>query len=94
MLRNLPLTVHLVEGDPLDVVAIAPDVIRWERAADRRVSDLAEGVALDDLARIAYYALKREGRIEGTAKYERWIDQVSWVDEAGGDAVDPTSAGA
>lgn len=93
-IRSLPLLVHLADVDePVEVVAIAPDVIRWERVTGRKVSDLADGVGMDDLARLAYYALSRTGRIDPPQKYERWFDSVEWVADLDPEPVDPTPPG-
>lgn len=94
-IRSLPLLVHL-DGvdDPVEVTAIAPDIIRWERATGRKVSDLADGVGMDDLARLAFHALTRTGQIDPPAKYDRWFDTVAWVADLDPDEpTDPTRPG-
>lgn len=96
-LRNLPLTVYYTgDGetapDPVSLVAIAPDIIRWERNTGKAVSDLSTRVAMDDLVHIAYYAAKRTGHTD-EAKLERWSAGVAWVDDDEPDEVDPTPPG-
>lgn len=93
MIRNLTLDVYYAGQDgPVRVVATAPDVIRWERATDSQVSDLARGAALDDFAHLAFFALKRTGRTEHT-KLDRWLDEVEWIDPGVEEDADPTPPG-
>ncbi|MFP4150047.1 MAG: hypothetical protein ACLFUG_11420 [Nitriliruptoraceae bacterium] len=93
MIRNLTLDVYYVGRDePVRTVATAPDIIRWERATDSQVSDLARGAALDDLAHLAYFSLKRTGRTD-QAKLDGWLAEVEWIEPVLEEAADPTRPG-
>lgn len=46
-----------------ETVAIVADFVAWERKFKRKASDLASGVAVEDLAFLAWSAFRRQGEV-------------------------------
>ena len=64
------------EGITLEVVALPPDFIAWERHAKRRMSDLADGLGMEDMAFLAWSALRRRSS-EPRPPFDVWIQHLS-----------------
>jgi hypothetical protein len=72
------LNITTTDGELIEVIAIVPDFIAWERYSKRRVSDLVNGIGIEDMAYIAYSALKRQGNVK---PFDSWINTVSEIEE-------------
>lgn len=68
------LHVAMQDGDELDVVAAAPDFIRWEKTYKRKTSSLAGEWATEDWAFLAWSALKRQRSVSST--FDEWQADV------------------
>ena len=71
------LNIKTIEGEELEVIAIVPDFIAWERHSKRRISDLANGIAIEDMAFLAHSALKRQGNVK---PFDGWINSVEEIE--------------
>lgn len=73
------LNIKTIEGEELQIEAIVPDFIAWERHSKRKISDLVSGIAMEDMAFLAHSALKRQG----TQKpFDGWIQTISEIEMA------------
>jgi hypothetical protein len=89
---KLSITVETLEGDRTTVVVTPGAIILWERATKRRLSDLAEGVAMEDMARLAWEQLRLE---KVTAlSFDDWWKTLADVEEPREVPFDRTAAGA
>jgi len=73
------LNIKMIDGEELEVMALVPDFIAWERHSKRRISDLANGIAIEDMAFLAHSALKRQGNVK---PFDGWIQSVSEIEMA------------
>ena len=71
------LNIKLLDGQEMEVTAIVPDFIAWERYSKKKISDLASNIALEDMAFIAYTSLKRQG--EKVKPFDGWINEVEEI---------------
>jgi len=79
---KLRLSIDVGDG-PEEVEAGPAAIIMWERATKRRMSDLGDGVAMEDLARLAWEQLRIEKRT--AEKFDDWIRNLLDLDEATAD---------
>jgi hypothetical protein len=86
---RIPLTVHYVDGTSVEVETRPASIMRWERASGRRMSDLGEGVGMEDILRLAWETLRLDSTVD---PFDRWVDRVADVD-IGGDRARPTGPG-
>lgn len=97
MIRNLPLTIAWQDDDrPVErVVAIFPDLSRFEEHTGRSLSDLATDMKASDLTAIAFFALKRRGEVGDYKRPQAWSEaEVAWIDpDLDGEDADPTPPG-
>jgi hypothetical protein len=82
------LHVAMLDGDELDVVAAAPDFIRWEKQYKRKTSSLAGEWATEDWAFLAWAALKRQRSTADT--FDDWLGGVLEVMPSDQEPVRPT----
>ena len=75
------LNIKTIEGEELEVIAIVPDFIAWERHSKRRISDLANGIAIEDMAFLAHSALKRQGNVKPFDGWINSVEEIEMVDE-------------
>lgn len=76
------LNIKTIEGEEFEVEALVPDFIAWERHSKRKISDLVNGIAMEDMAFLAHSALKRQG----TQKpFDGWIMSVAEIEMADDD---------
>jgi hypothetical protein len=68
------LHVAMQDGDALDVVAAAPDFIRWEKQYKRKTSSLAVEWATEDWSFLAWAALRRQRSVADT--FDEWMAGV------------------
>lgn len=68
------LTVVKTDDTTINVVALVPDFVAWERRTKRRSSDLANGVGMEDLAYLAWHALNRT---TPQPDFDSWINTVA-----------------
>ena len=61
-----------------EAVANVADFIAWERKYKRKASDLANGIGLEDLAYLAWSALKRTG--ETGADFDAFVADIAEVE--------------
>lgn len=65
-------------GEEMDVTAIVPDFVAWERHSKRKTSDLATGVGMEDMAYLAHAALKRSG--ENVKPFDGWVQNIATIE--------------
>jgi hypothetical protein len=75
---KLTLKLNMTDGQELDLTAVVPDFIAWERYSKRRMSDLANGIGMEDMAYLAYSVLKRSG--ENVKPFDGWINSVELIE--------------
>lgn len=75
------LNIKTIEGEEYEVIAIVPDFIAWERHSKRRISDLANGIAIEDMAFLAHSALKRQGNVKPFDGWINSVEEIEMVDE-------------
>lgn len=73
------LNIKTIDGEELEIEAIVPDFIAWERHSKRKISDLVSGIAMEDMAFLAHSALKRQGNVK---PFDGWIATVAEIDMA------------
>lgn len=94
---RLPIDVTF-EGDtePTRLVAQPIDFVMWERHTKRRMSDLVDGVGMEDLAYLAWSADRRSPGEH--PPFDVWLKRVHDLDESDDgeplDEVRPTQPGA
>jgi hypothetical protein len=76
------------DGEPYKVTATSRDIHQWERTTKGATfAGLMESMSMVHMYSIAYFASKRRGLFEGSAKdFEAQCD----ITPEGGDAPDPT----
>jgi hypothetical protein len=68
-------------GEGSETITAGPAaIIMWERATKRRMSELADGVGMEDLARLCWEQLRIEGRTN--VKFDDWIKTILDLNEA------------
>lgn len=72
--------VVLLDGRTMEAAAVVPDFVAWERKYRRKASDLAAGVAVEDLAFLAWSALRRQGEV--SADFDQFLNTVAEVEMA------------
>lgn len=79
------------EGEPFSVTATSRDISQWERVTKGGTfAALMESMSMVSMYSIAYFASRRQGLFEGSAKeFEAQCD----ITPEGGDAPDPTDPG-
>ena len=75
---KITLEVKTTEGEETILTALVPDFIIWERHSKRKISDLASGIGMEDLAFLAYSVLKRNGTI--LKPFDVWINSVENIE--------------
>lgn len=73
------LNIKTIDGEELEIEAIVPDFIAWERHSKRKISDLVTGIAMEDMAFLAHSALKRQGNVK---PFDGWIATIAEIDMA------------
>lgn len=72
--------VVLTDGSTMEAAAVVPDFVAWERKYRRKASDLAAGVAVEDLAFLAWSALRRKGEV--STDFDTFLDTLAEVEMA------------
>lgn len=80
---KLSLQLKKTDGEILTVTASVPDFVAWERKTKNKTSDLAKGIGVEDLAFLAYNALKRSG--ENIKPFDGWINEIEEIQEVDDD---------
>jgi hypothetical protein len=70
--------ITMQNGEELEATAIVPDFIAWERHSKKKISDLVSNVAIEDMAFLAYTAIKRTG--EKLKPFDGWIAEVENIE--------------
>lgn len=74
---KIKMNIKTIEGEELEIEAIVPDFIAWERYSKRKISDLVSGIAMEDLAFLAHSVLKRQGNVK---PFDGWIATVAEIE--------------
>ena len=74
---KIKLNIKTVEGEEQEVLAIVPDFIAWERHSKRKISDLVNAIAMEDMAFLAHSSLKRQGNVK---PFDAWIQTVAEIE--------------
>lgn len=75
---QIKLNIKTTNGEEMDVTAIVPDFVAWERHSKRKTSDLATGVGIEDMAYLAYSAIKRSG--ENVKPFDGWLQNIATIE--------------
>lgn len=71
------LNIKTIQGEEIEVEALVPDFIAWERHSKRKISDLVNGIAMEDMAFLAHSALKRR---ENVKPFDGWIMSIAEIE--------------
>jgi hypothetical protein len=63
------------DGTTLEVVALPPDFVAWERHSKRRISELGDSIGMEDLLYLAWSASRRE--VEQRPPFDVWMQKVT-----------------
>jgi hypothetical protein len=74
---KMELKVTYLTGEEVEVVAVVPDFIAWERHSKRKMSDFANAVGMEDLAFLAWSVLNRTTK---TKPFEGWINEIELIE--------------
>lgn len=88
---QLTLKVQPLEGDAYEVVTNLFTIVALERRFKVRASDLANGIAMEHLAFLAYEAAKQSG-VTVPAVFDDFIKRLQSVEVVGTDDANPTEA--
>lgn len=75
---KLGLKLNKTDGEEVTVTAVVPDFIAWERHSKRKMSDLANGIGMEDMAYLAYSVIKRSG--ENVKPFDSWINSIELIE--------------
>jgi hypothetical protein len=75
---KITLEVKTTDGEETTLTALVPDFVAWERHSKRKISDLAAGIGMEDLAFLAYSVLKRTG--VNVKPFDGWINSVENIE--------------
>lgn len=82
---RLHLNLTMAGGEKVSTTAIVADFIAWEKQSKKRISDLADGASISDLALLAHLSLKRQD--PATPEFDKWVEQIDSLEA--GEADDP-----
>lgn len=85
---QLQLKVTFASGDETAVTAIVADFIAWEKYSKRKISDLANGAGMSDMAYLAYNVFKRGN--PNIPDFDTWVESLVSLESA--DTPDPKSS--
>lgn len=72
------ITYTTQSGESVEVEALVPDFVKWERLSGRSTADLAREIRLEDLAQLAWAAASRS---QLTAlDFEQFLDQLAEIE--------------
>jgi len=80
---KLQLKVTMADGSEETATAVVADFIAWEKYSKRKISDLANGAGMGDMAYLAYSVFKRKN--PNLPDFDKWvegIDSLEAVDDA------------
>lgn len=77
-LMKLQLKIEQTDGEVTEVTCIVPDFVAWERHSKRRISDLATGMGIEDMAYLAHSAIKRQGT--NIKPFDGWIATIETIE--------------
>jgi len=83
---KLQLKIKTVNNEAFDVTCGIPEFIAWERYSKRKTSDLSNGIGIEDMAYLAYNALKRTG--EKVKPFDGWINDIEEIEAVEADPKD------
>lgn len=87
------LTLKVTDGNGERIVTAKPYVVMlWERKTKQKASDLAKGIGFDDMALMAYEALKLDG--ETLPQFDVWARNLTALEVVSEAAPSPTQAAA
>lgn len=88
---QLTLQIQPLEGDAYTVETNLFTIVALERRFKVRASDLANGIAMEHLAFLAYEAAKQSG-VTVPAVFDDFIKRLQSVEVVGTEAVNPPEA--
>lgn len=75
---KIQLKITNTDAQETSLTAIVPDFIAWERHSKRKISELADGIGMEDLAFLAHSVLKRTG--ENVKPFDGWINTIELIE--------------
>ena len=86
---KLTLEVTPAEGDKYQVTTNLYTIIQMERKFKIRASDLASGIAMEQLAFLAFEACKQSG-VTGPAVFDDYLKRLEAVEVVSNEPTNPT----
>ena len=74
---KIQLKITNTDAKETSLTAIVPDFIHWERQSKRKISDLANGIGMEDLAYLAWSVINRTSKCK---PFESWINEVEIIE--------------
>jgi hypothetical protein len=74
---KMELKVIYLSGEEVEVVAVVPDFIAWERHSKRKMSDFSNAIGMEDLAFLAWSVINRTSKVK---PFEGWINEVEIIE--------------
>jgi hypothetical protein len=86
---QLTIEVQPVDGDPYTVTTNLYVVIAWERKYKRKASELANGIAMEDMAFMAFECCKQQG-ITVPAVFDDYVKRIQTIRFVGEEPENPS----
>lgn len=82
---------YTTDGDPITVTTTLANIVAWERRYKRKASDMAGGVAVEDIAYLAWEASK-SAKIVVPAVFDDFVAKLTDIAVEAEEAAHPTQA--
>lgn len=80
---KLQLQVTMADGSVETATAIVADFIAWEKHSKRKISDLANGAGMGDMAYLAYSVFKRKN--PNLPDFDKWVEGIDALEAVDSD---------
>ena len=80
---KLQLNLTMADGSEITATAIVADFIAWEKHTKKKISDLANGAGISDMAYLAYSSLKRQDH--KLPDFDKWVESLDSLEAVGDD---------
>lgn len=85
---RLELQLTMADGSEHTATAIVADFIAWEKHSKKKISDMANGAGIGDMAYLAWSSLKRKD--PKLPDFDTWVEQVDSLEAV--ESTDPKSS--
>lgn len=86
---QLTIEVQPVDGDPYTVTTNLYVIVAWERKYKRKASELASGIAMEDMAFMAFESCKQSG-ITVPAVFDDYVKRIQNIKFVGEEPENPS----